>query len=143
MGHRATEPQRDNLREELNALSYAIIGACIEVHRTLGPGFLESIYEHAVFIELTHRGHRVQRQLRIPIEYSGERIAEHVLDFVVDDQIVIELKSVEDLHAVHGAQVHSYLKAGAFELGLLINFNVAVLKNGVKRILLKSAEGAI
>ncbi len=140
MGHRATEPQRIDLRDDLNKLSYAIIGACIEVHRHLGPGFLESVYEFALSKELLLRGHRVERQVRIPIDYKGEIICEHVLDLVVDDQVVLELKSAESLHPVHAAQLHSYLKAGAFELGLLINFNVSVLKDGVRRIILKSAE---
>jgi len=142
MGHRATEPQRNGLREELNKLSFAIIGACIEVHRHLGPGFLESVYEYALAKELALRGHKLERQVRISIEYKGEAICEHVLDIVVDGSIVLELKSAERLHPVHAAQLHSYLKAGAYELGLLINFNVPVLKDGVRRIVLNSAEGA-
>ena len=140
MGREAAEPQRRVLREKTDQLSFAIIGAAIEVHRYLGPGFLESIYEEALAIELRGRGHEVERQIRIPIDYKGDVIGEHVLDLIVDGDIVIELKACEQLHPVHAAQLHSYLKAGAFELGLLINFNVPVLKDGVRRVILR-AEG--
>ncbi|MDQ3339724.1 MAG: GxxExxY protein [Myxococcota bacterium] len=137
-----TQRRREVLRDEINQLTFAIIGAAIEVHRTLGPGYLEKIYDEALAIELRLRGHTVDRQQRIPIEYKGVLLAEHVLDMVVDGEIVLEIKAVEDIHRVHCAQLHSYLTAGAFELGLLINFNVPVLKDGVKRVILTSAAGA-
>ena len=122
-------------------MAYATIGAALEVHRHLGPGFLECVYEEAMARELALRGLRFDRQFRVPIDYKDAKVGEHVLDFVVEGELVVELKAVEQLIAVHAARVNSYLKAGAFELGLLINFNVPVLKDGVRRIILKTAEG--
>lgn len=120
---------------QLEACTYAVIGAAIEVHRHLGPGFLESIYEEALVRELGSRGLQVQQQLVIPVLYKGSVIAESRVDLLVDDQLVIELKAVETLLPVHTAQLLSHLKAGAFQLGLLINFNVPVLKkDGVRRV---------
>jgi GxxExxY protein len=125
----------------MNDLSFSILGAAIEVHRHLGPGFLEAVYEEALAIELRLRGLRFERQARIPVEYKGVLLCEHVLDLVVEGRIVLELKASETMHQVHRAQLHSYLKAGSYELGLLINFNVACLKDGVRRVILR-AEGA-
>lgn len=119
---------------QLEACTYAVIGAAIEVHRHLGPGFLESVYEEALVRELGARGLRVQQQLVIPVLYKGLVIAESRVDLLVDEQLVIELKAVDALLPVHTAQVVSHLKAGAFQLGLLINFNVPVLKDGVRRV---------
>lgn len=126
--------------EEIDRVAYATIGAAIEVHRTLGPGFIESIYEEAFAVELRLRGLAFDRQLRVPIFYKQASIGEHVLDFVVDGLVVVELKAIERIAAVHCAQVHSYLRAGVFQLGLLINFNVPMLKQGLRRII-KHAEG--
>jgi GxxExxY protein len=137
MKHEATKP-RSSEKEE-TPLSYAVIGAAIEVHRILGPGYLESVYQAAMEVELELRGLHFDRQLVIPIEYKDRRIAEHVVDLVVED-LVVELKAVESFAAVHFSQVHSYLKAGAFDLGLLINFNVPVLKDGVRRIVRIGAD---
>ena len=134
--HGAAKPQR-TLRDEIERCAYAVIGAAIEVHRALGPGFLESIYEEALAIELHHRRLRFQRQLTLPILYREIVIGEHRLDFVVEDEIVLELKAVERIAPVHFAQVNSYLRAGAYDLGLLINFEVPVLKDGVRRIIAK------
>jgi GxxExxY protein len=141
MEHRGTEEERSE-REEINRLTYAIIGAAIAVHRALGPGFLEAVYEQALSIELGHRGLRFDRQQRIPISYKGEVVGEHIVDLVVEGRIIVELKAIERLAAVHHAQVLSYLKAAELDFGLLINFNVSALKNGVRRILAKGAEGA-
>lgn len=138
MERRDAEAQRSEPRQEINEWTSSIIGAAIEVHRALGPGYLESIYEQALAIELALRGHLVRRQVRLPIEYKGKLVGEHRLDFLVEDEVVVELKAVEAVMPVHLAQLHSYLMAGAFELGLLINFNVPVLKNGIRRILLKN-----
>lgn len=118
-----------------NALSQSIIGAAIEVHRHLGPGLLESIYEHCMLKELGLRGISVQHQRPLPVSYKGEVLdCEYRLDLLVDDAVVVELKTVKRLEPIHDAQLLSYLKLSGYRLGLLINFNVPVLKHGVKRI---------
>jgi len=104
-------------------LSYSIVGAVIEVHRHLGPGQLESNYERALAKELATRAIPFQRQVAIDSLYKGERIGEFVVDVIVNDQIILELKAVERLHPSHTAQLVSYLRATGLRLGLLINFN--------------------
>lgn len=120
----------------LNQLSQSVIGAAIEVHRELGPGFLESVYEEALSQELTARQIPHVRQAIINIRYKGSLVGEGKLDLLVDKRLIVELKSVETLAPVHKAQVISYLKTTGLFLGLLINFNVPVLKDGVQRIVL-------
>lgn len=119
----------------LAELTEAIIAAAIEVHKNLGPGYLEKIYENALVIELEHRGHRVDRQQIIDVYYRDVPVGRHVLDLLVDQQVVIELKSVESLTSVHIAQVRSTLKAAQKRVGLLINFNQATLTSGLKRVI--------
>ena len=121
---------------ELNAITNAIIGAAIEVHRILGPGYLEKTYEQALAIEFDRRGIRFSRQHQIALQYKGESIGEGFLDFLVEDKVIVELKAVEKLNPVHTAQVISYLKATRMKLGILLNFNVKLLKEGIKRIAL-------
>jgi GxxExxY protein len=142
MKHKDTKTQRSESREgrDDDRLSHAIIGAAIEVHRNLGPGFLESIYEEALAVELGLRGLGFDRQQRVPIMYKDRVIGEHVIDFVVAGEIVVELKATEQLIAVHYAQLHSCLKAAELELGLLINFNVPTLKSGVRRVVLRGTD---
>jgi GxxExxY protein len=112
-----------------------IISAAIEVHRILGPGLLESIYEEALVLELAFRKIEVSRQVEVPVEYKGQRLTNSLrLDLLVDDQIVIEVKSVEHILPVHEAQLLSYLKLAGQRLGLLINFNSAVLSKSIRRI---------
>lgn len=123
------------LGSALNAISQKIIGAAIEAHRILGPGFLESVYEEALSVELELRGVRFVRQVSVPLEYKGRRLKDHVLDIFVEEQVVVELKAVDALLPIHSAQVLSYLKATGCKLGLLINFNSAVLKDGIKRLI--------
>lgn len=118
----------------LDQLAYEVIGAAIEVHRELGPGYNESIYEEAMAIELELRGIPFKRQLAMPVMYKGRVVGEGRLDMLVAEDLVVEYKAVESLLPVHLAQVLSYLKAVRRRLGLLINFNVAVLKEGVKRV---------
>ena len=116
-------------------LSGAIISASIEVHQVLGAGLLEGIYEAALCHELGLRGIAVQRQLEVPVFYKGVSLTQPLrLDLLVEDSIVIELKSVEVLLPVHKAQLLSYLRLTKRELGLLINFNTPQLKNGVHRV---------
>ncbi len=119
----------------LNVLTEQIIGSCIEVHRVLGPGLLESAYEECLCRELTLRGISFQRQLPLPVEYKNVKLdCGYRLDVLVNEQVVVEIKSVDILLPIHHAQVLTYLKLGEWSLGLLINFNVAVLTCGIKRI---------
>ena len=120
---------------ELNRVSGEVIGAAIEVHRALGPGFLESIYEEAMCDELQLRRLPFARQVAIAIPYKGRIIAEQRLDLLVADRLIVELKAVEALAAIHTAQLLSYLKATRLVLGLLINFNVHQLVTGVRRVI--------
>ena len=115
-------------------LTYEIIGAAIEVHRILGPGMMESLYEEALCIELEERGLAFERQKRIIANYKGHEIGKSFADVVVENRVVLELKSVSALAPVHEAQLISYLRLAKVHVGLLINFNVATLKKGVKRL---------
>ena len=119
----------------LDELAYDVIGAAIEVHRHLGPGFLESIYEVALSRELSERGIEHEVQVPIPVAYKGVVVGEHRLDLLIHSELVIELKAVEALSTAHVAQTLSYLRAGGFRLGLLMNFHAAVLRDGIRRIL--------
>lgn len=122
--------------EELDQLANQVIGAAIEVHRILGAGFLESVYERALAIELGERGIPFERQKPVKLDYKRQIVGEAKLDFLVGQQLILELKAVEALHPIHHAQVINYLKATGHQLGLLINFNVVQLKSGIKRIIL-------
>jgi GxxExxY protein len=117
-------------------LSEAVIGAAIEVHRELGPGLTEDMYEDALCHELDLRGIPYARQVQVPVIYKGKAIGKTRIDLIVDGQLVVELKSCESLNAVHRAQVITYLRVTGLHVGLLINFNVAILKDGIKRVLL-------
>ena len=120
-------------REVLNKLTERIIGCAIEVHRELGPGLLEATYEAALAIELESAGIRFKRQPVVPVRYKGRVIGDYRLDFMVEDAVVLEIKSVERHDTVFEAQVLTYLKITGKPLGLLINFNSRLLKEGVKR----------
>jgi GxxExxY protein len=113
-----------------------VIDAALEVHRILGPGFLESIYEEALAVELTRRAVAFERQVPVTIKYKGYSVGEGRVDLLVGGELIVELKSVEALAAVHVAQVLSYLKAFGRPLGLLITFNVKLLRTGVRRVVL-------
>ena len=126
------EPSR-----ELDVLANRVIGAAIEVHRLIGPGFTEAVYEEALCHELMLRSIPFSRQHAINLTYKGHPIGQGRLDILVDGQLILELKAVEMVLAIHKAQLHSYLKATNLKLGLLINFNVPLLKNGIKRIIAK------
>ena len=111
--------------------------SALQVHRALGPGLLESAYEHCLAHELSRRGVKVQRQLGLPVVYEGERLdAGYRLDLVVDGSVIVEVKSLDGLAPIHDAQVLTYLKLSGLRIGLLINFNVALLKQGIKRLVL-------
>jgi GxxExxY protein len=122
--------------EELDREVSEILAAAIEVHRILGPGFLESVYENALCVELGVRNLGYRRQLPINVEYKGHRVGESRLDLLVGERVIVELKAIDALAPIHWVQVRSYLKATGCGLGLLINFNVPVLLRGVRRIVL-------
>jgi GxxExxY protein len=121
---------------EIEQLITRTIGCCIEVHRALGPGLLESIYSQAVCIELEANGIPFDHEKRYPVTYRGRFLCHQRLDIVVGASVVLELKSVERLSPVHHAQVLSYLRVSKMPAGLLINFNVAMLPHGLQRIVL-------
>jgi GxxExxY protein len=111
-----------------------IIGAAIEVHKELGPGMLESVYEACLAYELARRGRRAIRQVRLPIKYKGLEINEgYRLDILVDDKVIVEVKAVQTLAPIHQAQILSYLKLSGKRVGLLLNFHETSLKRGLRR----------
>ena len=118
-----------------NELSHQIIGAAIEVHRTLGPGLLESIYEGALAIELADRGIAVQRQVVLPVTYKGDALEGGFrIDLVVEDLVVVEVTAVETLLSVHEAQLLIYLRLSTKKLGLLMSFNSTMVGSAIKRV---------
>jgi len=126
------------LDPSIEELAYKVIGCAIEVHRVIGPGYLESVYENALAVELTQQGIAFERQLPVDIEYKGVNVGQGRIDLLVSRSIVLELKAIDQFAAIHQPQVISYLKATNLQLGLLINFNTEVLKDGIKRIVLTS-----
>jgi GxxExxY protein len=121
---------------ELNRITNAIIGAAIEVHKRLGPGHLESVYENALAIEFDVRGIRALRQVSIEVYYRDQLVGGGRLDFLVEGLVIVDVKAVEGLAPIHTAQMISYLRITKHKLALLINFNVKVLKDGIKRVAL-------
>lgn len=122
-------------REELNKISGEIIDAAIAVHRELGPGLLESAYQACLHFELQQRGLRVQAEVELPIVYQGNHIeVGYRLDLIVEGVVIIEAKAIGENAPIHKAQILSYLKLSKKPLGLLINFNVMLLKDGITRI---------
>ena len=122
---------------EFESLSKDVLGAAIEVHKHLGPGLLESVYEECLSYELTQRGYKIERQKPIPVVYKEIKLeCGYRIDILVEDKIVLELKSVDCFNPVHEAQILTYMKFAQKKIGLLINFNVTLLKNGIKRYVL-------
>ena len=122
----------------LDELSYKVIGCAMEVHNVLGPGLLESVYEQALIHELAMNGIAVKRQVEVDVNYKGMNIANGLrVDLIVDDELIIELKSVEEIKPIHQKQLQTYLKLMDKRIGLLINFNTINLKDGIKRIVNK------
>ncbi|HLX71597.1 MAG TPA: GxxExxY protein [Verrucomicrobiae bacterium] len=122
--------------QNTDPLTERIIGCAIEVHRVIGPGLLESVYEAALAIEMTAAGLAYQRQLIIPVSYKGQPIGEHRLDFVVEDSVILEPKSVERFAPLFEAQVLTYLRLTGKKRALLLNFNTRLLKDGIRRFVL-------
>jgi len=130
MNHRETEAQR----QKLNELSGRVIGGCIEIYRELGPGLLESAYEECLAYELSQMGLRFERQKPLPVGYKAVRLdCGYRLDLVVEDGLIVDLKAVNELAPIHEAQLLTYLKLTGKPVGLLLNFNVQVMKDGVTR----------
>jgi GxxExxY protein len=124
------------MSKERNRISGEILDSCIEVHSVLGPGLLESVYETCLAFELKSRGIKIERQVPIQIVYKGNLLGEiFKLDLYVENEIIVELKSVDTVLPVHKAQLLTYLKLKDKRLGLLINFNVPLLKDGFSRII--------
>ncbi len=125
-------------RDELNKISGSIIEFAIAVHRELGPGMLEGAYEICLVHELVRHGFDVQRQVVLPIVYQDIKLdAGYRIDLLIENAVIVELKVVEKFHPVHEAQLLSYLKMSDLRLGLLINFNVKLLKDGIRRVVNK------
>lgn len=123
-------------RDGLNKITAGIIGAAIEVHRHLGPGLLESAYQAALAYELHQRGYKIEQQKPLPLLYKEIKLdAGYRLDFLVNDKVVLEIKSSEKIAPIHEAQILSYLRLSGCKVGLLTNFNVKLLKNGIKRFI--------
>ena len=120
---------------EMNRITDRIISAAIAVHRELGPGLLESAYEACLVYELIQHGLSVERRKSVPVTYRGVKIdCGYRIDLLVEDKVVVELKAVERLEPIHEAQLLSYLKLSGYQIGLLINFNVRMLKQGIRRL---------
>lgn len=118
-----------------NELSYKIIGAAIEVHKNIGVGLLENAYETALAYELKLLGLNVKQQVSLPLQYKGMTVENaYKIDLIVEDKVIIEVKSVQELHSISHAQVLTYLKQSNIKLGLLINFNTELIKYGIHRI---------
>jgi GxxExxY protein len=130
------ESHRGEPDGRVDEVARAVIGAAIEVHRCLGPGYLERVYEGALRVELRLRGIAFERQKAIPVVYKGQAIGQGRIDFLVEDSLILELKAVDTLLPIHTAQMISYLKALRRRLGLLINFNVPMLRRGIQRIVM-------
>jgi GxxExxY protein len=121
--------------ERENEITESIIGGAIDVHRAFGPGLLESVYEECLAVELRLRGLRFERQRPVPLEYKGCRVGVELrLDLFVEDLVIVELKSVDRLLPIHEAQLLTYLRLTGRAIGLMINFNVPLLKDGLRRL---------
>jgi len=129
------QPQRHGGTEfeHINNLTERIIGAAIEVHRALGPGLLEGLYETALCIELDERGIKYARQVRVPAHYKGRSLGTYIVDLIVEDLVIVEVKSVSHVLPVLEAQLITYLRLTGKRVGLIINFNTQLLKQGIVR----------
>ena len=136
MSRQGAKSARNEPDGDVDTLAHSVIGAAIEVHRHLGPGYLESVYEEAIAIEFEVQGIPYERQCSVAVSYKGRLVGQGKIDFVVGEKLVVELKAIEKLLPVHTAQVISYLKATGCQVGLLINFDERTLRQGVKRVVL-------
>jgi GxxExxY protein len=124
--------------DAMNLLSGQVVDSIFTVHKALGPGFLEKVYEECLCMEFADRQIHFQRQFPLKLTYNGRQVpADFRLDLVVEDKILVELKAVEQLHSVHEAQMYSYLNMSGLPLGILVNFNVGLIKDGIRRFVPK------
>ncbi len=139
MNRQDAKTPKDEPGDELDRLARAVVDSAFAVHSQLGPGLLEGVYEVCLAHELTKRGLRVERQVALPVLYDGVKIEAGLrLDLIVEAKLIVEIKAVEAFHPVHKAQVLTYLKLTNRALTLLINFNVPLIKDGIKRIILST-----
>lgn len=125
----------EDAEKSVNRLTERVIGLCIEVHKHLGPGLLESAYQTCLAFELEEAGLSFEKEVHLPIRYKGRTLeANYRMDFVVEDRLVLEIKAVETLLPIHEAQILTYLRLSGHSVGLLINFNTNLLKQGIKRL---------
>jgi GxxExxY protein len=137
MNHRVTETQRESIPAHINRSSGIVIDAAYAVHSKLGPGLLESVYEKCLAHAIRRRGLLVQRQVLLPIEFEGLRVSSGLrLDLLVNDCVIVEVKAVEGVLPVHRAQLLTYMKLSGHRVGLLINFNVPLIRVGIARLAL-------
>jgi GxxExxY protein len=137
MNHQDTKAPREPIAKETDKVASKIVDAAFAVHTTLGPGLLESVYEVCLLHELQKRGLKAERQVLLPVVYDGLRLDSGLrLDLVVENRVVVELKAVDTLLPVHKAQMLTYLKLSGHRLGLLVNFNSVLIKDGIHRIAL-------
>ena len=135
--HKGTKNSKGfKLEKEVEELAYRVIGAALEVHKALGPGFLENVYEEALSLELESQSIPFKRQHEIQVNYKNRRVGVSRLDLMVADKLIVELKTVNAFAPIHTAQALSYLRATGLSLALLINFNVPILMEGIKRVVL-------
>lgn len=126
--------------QKLERICYTVIGLAIEVHKQLGPGLLESAYQQCLYYEIKKTGFKVEQEVVLPIIYKEITLNHgYRIDLLVEDQLVIELKTVDEFSAVHSAQILTYLKLGNYPLGILINYNSKILRNNIKRFINSSA----
>ena len=136
-GQKATTKDTKSTKMEFDELSSRVIGCAIEVHRRLGPGLLESTYEQCLAYELSCAGIAFQLQLALPVQYKEIRLdCGYRIDMLIEDQLIVELKAAEKLLGIHEAQLLTYMKLASVKVGLLMNFNVTKLKDGIKRFVL-------
>jgi len=137
VNHEDTKTPREEIPERVNQIAKQIVDAAFTVHSKLGPGLLESVYEACLAYEVQKRGLAVERQLILPVHYDGIRLEAGLrLDLLIESCLIVELKAVESLLPVHRAQLLTYLKLTGHRLGLLINFNVPLIRDGIKRVIL-------
>jgi len=134
----AESTESTEMKSNINEITDVIIGAAIAVHKELGPGLLESAYEACLTFELADQKVKIERRKGLPIKYRGVQLdCGYRIDLLVEDKVVVELRAVQRLEPIHEAQLLSYLKLSGCKVGLLINFNVKVLKDGIKRLVYK------
>jgi len=124
------------IETETHDITERIIGCAIEVHRHLGPGLLESVYENSLCIEMSAANLAFKRQVAVPLYYKGELVSEHRPDLVVEDAVIVEIKSIERLDKIHTAQMLTYLRVAGLRTGLILNFNTWAWRDGLRRVLL-------